>query len=61
VRERASAYYTAIDASTEKQARAVEAGVPTARVARLTGAHYIFLSNEPDTLREMRTFLGSVK
>jgi non-heme chloroperoxidase len=60
-REAARAYYTAIDASTEKQARAVEAGVPTARVVRLTGAHYIFLSNEPDTLREMRAFLVSLK
>jgi non-heme chloroperoxidase len=61
VRERASAYYTAIDASTEKQAKAVEAGVPTARVVRLTGAHYIFLSNESNTLREMRAFLFSLK
>lgn len=61
VRERASAYYTALDASTEKQARAVEAGAPTARVVRLTGAHYIFLSNEPDTLREMRAFLSGLK
>jgi non-heme chloroperoxidase len=60
VRERASAYYTAIDASTEKQANAVEAGVPTARVVRLTGAHYIFLSNEADTLREMGAFLRSL-
>jgi non-heme chloroperoxidase len=61
VRERASAYYTAVDASTEKQAEAVEAGVATARVVRLTGAHYIFLSNEPDTLREMRAFLVRLK
>src|SRR5205823_2171638 len=54
VRERASAYYTAINASTEKQAKAVEAGVPAARVVRLTGAHYIFLSNESNTLHEIR-------
>src|SRR5436309_2150239 len=45
VRDTASAYYTAINASTERQARALEAGVPTARVVRLTGAHHIFLSN----------------
>jgi hypothetical protein len=56
VREAARAYYAAIDASTERQTKALEAGVPTARVVRLRGAHYIFLSNEADTLREMRTF-----
>jgi pimeloyl-ACP methyl ester carboxylesterase len=61
VREKASAYYTVINASTERQARALEAGVPTARVVRLAGAHYVFLSNEPDTLREMRAFLAGVK
>jgi pimeloyl-ACP methyl ester carboxylesterase len=61
VREAARAYYTAIDASTERQTKAVEVGVPTARVIRLTGAHYIFLSNEPDTLREVRAFLVRLK
>ena len=61
VRDAASAYYTAINASTEMQARAFEAGVPTARVVRLTGAHHIFLSNESETLRELRAFLVSVK
>ena len=61
VRDAASAYYTAINASTERQARALEAGVPTARVVRLTGAHHIFLSNEPETLRELRAFLVSAK
>ena len=61
VREAAGAYYAALNASTEKQVRAVEAGVPTARVVRLTGAHHIFLSNEPDILREMRDFLADLK
>jgi len=61
VREAGGAYYTAINASTERQARALEAGVPTARVVRLTGAHHIFLSNESDTLRELRAFLVSSK
>jgi non-heme chloroperoxidase len=61
VREAARAYYTAIDASTERQTKALEAGVPTARAVRLRGAHYIFLSNEPDTLREMRAFLIRLK
>jgi non-heme chloroperoxidase len=61
VGEAARAYYAAIDASTERQARALEAGVPTARVVRLRSAHYIFLLNEPDTLREMRAFFDGLK
>jgi pimeloyl-ACP methyl ester carboxylesterase len=61
VGEAARAYYAAIDASTERQTRALEAGVPTARVVRLRGAHYMFLSDEPDTLREMRAFLVRLK
>jgi len=61
VREAARAYFTTLDALTEKQAKAFEGGVPAARVIRLWGAHYIFLSNEPDVLREMRVFLTSLK
>src|SRR5438067_731709 len=61
VREAASAYYTAIDASTKRQARALESGVPAARVVRLTGAHDIFLPNEADTAREMAAFLLNLK
>jgi non-heme chloroperoxidase len=55
------AYYAAIDTSTEQQASAFEAGVPTARVVRLRGAHHVFLSNERETLREMRAFLLTLK
>ena len=61
VREAAKAYFTAIDALAEKQAKAFEDGVPTARVIRLRGMHYIYLSNEPDVLREICTFLASLK
>jgi non-heme chloroperoxidase len=60
-REAARIYYAGIDAATERQAKALEEGVPTARVIRLRGAHYIFLSNEPDVLREMRAFLAGLK
>jgi hypothetical protein len=52
---------TIMMALTEKQAKAFEGGVPTARVIRLRGAHYIFLSNERDVLREMRAFLAGLK
>jgi hypothetical protein len=61
VREASNAYFIAIDASTEKQAMALETGVPTARVVRLRGAHYLVLSNQADTLREIRAFLGGLK
>ena len=61
VREAAKAYYTKIDTLKDKQAKAFEGGVPTARVIGLRGAHFIFLSNEPDVLREMRLFLSGLK
>jgi pimeloyl-ACP methyl ester carboxylesterase len=49
----------ALSALLERQAKAIEDGVPSARVVRLPGAnHYVFLSNEADVLREMRAFVG---
>jgi non-heme chloroperoxidase len=57
VRDRRRAYFTKIDALTERQARAFEAGVPTARVVRMPGAHHIFISNGADVRRVMRTFI----
>lgn len=57
VQESARAYYAAIDAATARQAAAFEAGVPSALVVKLRGAHYIFLSNELETLRDNRSFL----
>jgi non-heme chloroperoxidase len=61
VREAVKAYFTRLDALAEKQAKAFEDGVHTARVIRLRSAHYIFLSNEADVLREMRAFLTGLK
>lgn len=61
VREAANAYLTALNAAKERQAKALERGVPTAHVVRLRGAHFIFLSNEVETLREMRSFLRGLK
>lgn len=60
-REAARTYYQAIDAATERQAKALQAGVPTTRVVRMRGAHHIFLSNEPEVLREMRAFLEGLR
>jgi non-heme chloroperoxidase len=43
------------------QADAFEAGVPGARVIRLTNAkHYIYFSNETDVLREMNSFMDDL-
>lgn len=61
VRKAAEAYFTRIDALVEKQAQAWERSVSTARVIRLRGARYIFLSNESDVLREIRVFLAGLK
>lgn len=48
--------------TTEAQAKAFEAGVPSARVVRLPHArHEVFSSNEDDVLREMYAFIGSLK
>jgi non-heme chloroperoxidase len=44
------------------QADAFQKGVPTARVVRLRHAtHYVFLSNEQDVLREIRTFIDALR
>ena len=44
----------------EKQAKAFEIGVPSARIVRLSGAHhYVFVSNETDVLREIRAFVAN--
>jgi pimeloyl-ACP methyl ester carboxylesterase len=61
VRQASQAYFKAIDAATEKQAKALEGGVPNTRVVRLPGAHFIFLSNQRDVLRETRAFLARLK
>jgi pimeloyl-ACP methyl ester carboxylesterase len=45
----------------DAQARAFEAGVPSARVVRLPHArHEVFSSNEEDVIREMNAFIGSL-
>jgi pimeloyl-ACP methyl ester carboxylesterase len=51
-----------LSAFTERQAKAIEDGLPTARVVRLLGAnHYVYLSHEADVLREMRGFVGRLR
>ncbi len=60
-RRAATAYLGALNELTEAQAKDLATGVPGARVVRLRGTHYIFLSNEEDVLREMRAFVGTLK
>jgi non-heme chloroperoxidase len=49
-------------ARTGAQAKAFETGIPGAHVVRLPHAnHYVFDSNEADVLREMNSFLESLK
>lgn len=49
----------AMSALLERQAKAIQEALPSARVVKLLGAnHYVFLSNEAAVLREMRAFLG---
>lgn len=46
----------------ERQAKAIEDGVPGAQVVQLpVSNHYVYLSNEADVLREMRAFLGRLR
>jgi hypothetical protein len=60
VREAAKAYSAADVILTERQAKAFENGVPSARVVRLPAHHYVYLSNEADVLREMHSFLAGL-
>ncbi len=57
----ADTYLARLDLLAEKQAKLFEEGVPSARVIRIKGVHYVFLSNESDVLREMRSFLSKLK
>jgi hypothetical protein len=62
VRGQAKAYDAALTRLTERQAKAVELGLPTAQVVQLPRAnHYLYLSNEADVLRLVRSFLGRLR
>ena len=54
--------YAAARAMLSKWQRDLLAGVPTARIVELPDANlYMFLSNEADIIRELRTFAGTLK
>jgi non-heme chloroperoxidase len=47
---------------TTRQAKAFEAGIPSAHVVLIPDAsHYVFRSNEADVLREMNSFLAKIQ
>jgi non-heme chloroperoxidase len=51
-----------LNAFQERQAKAIEDGLPGARVVKLPRAnHYVFLSNEADVLRELRAFVRALR
>jgi pimeloyl-ACP methyl ester carboxylesterase len=50
------------EAVTERQALAFERGVPGARVLRWPRAsHYVFLTREPDVIKEVTDFIASLR
>jgi len=61
VHEAAKAFSEADLFLTTRQANVFEEGVPAAHVVRLRGAdHYVYLSNEADVLREMKSFFSTL-
>jgi hypothetical protein len=49
------------EARCTAQADAFQSGIPSAHVVRLRNAdHYVFRSNEADTLREMNAFIATL-
>jgi pimeloyl-ACP methyl ester carboxylesterase len=59
--EAAKAFAAIESGLVEKQARAIEEAVPTAHVIRIANAnHFVYLSNQPEVLREMRAFIGGL-
>jgi pimeloyl-ACP methyl ester carboxylesterase len=57
----AESYFAKIDSLTRKQATVFKEAIPTARIVELGGSHFIFMSNEKDVLREIRTFTKKLK
>jgi pimeloyl-ACP methyl ester carboxylesterase len=53
--------YAVDSAIVKRHERDLQSGVPAARVVEMTGAnYYIFLSNEAEILREVRTFVAGL-
>ena|SRR5579871_4384379 len=62
VRSQARAYSAAMDSLVTKQENAVKSAIPTARVVTIPHAsHFVFLSNETEVLRDIRTFIAGLQ
>lgn len=61
VRQAAADYFLKIDSLTVKQANALEKKISSARVVKLTGMHYIFISNETEVVEAITEFVESRK
>ncbi|MBL7698773.1 MAG: hypothetical protein JNK79_11460 [Chitinophagaceae bacterium] len=61
MRNQGDLYFSRIDSLTTKQARAFEEGTPSARIVKLTGMHYIFISNETEVINAIRQFVAKLK
>lgn len=58
VRSAASAYSAPMESLVTKQENAIKSAMPMARVGTIRNAHhFVYLSNEPEALREVRNFL----
>jgi hypothetical protein len=61
IRQAAKSYAAALTPLTQAQISAFQKTVPTALVITIPNAHhYVFLSNEPAVLRELRIFLATL-
>ena len=61
VQKEAKTFFTTIDSLAKKQATVLKESVRTVRIVEMRGMHFIFISNEADVLREIRSFIGSLK
>jgi len=54
--------YAVGEAFTKRTVQDLQAGIPNAQIVTLAGAStYVFLSNENDTVREMRSFIAGLR
>ena len=54
--------YAVGEAFTKRTVQDLKAGIPNAQIVTLAGAStYVFLSNENDTVREMRSFIAGLR
>lgn len=61
VRSAAKAYSAPMESLVTKQENAIKSELPKARIVAIPNAHhFVYLSNEAEVLREVRSFLSSL-